>query len=479
MLPIAALFVATFDVRQGYSIVWQKHNSDLDLSGVEFSALPSGLHAVDDDLIHFTHQDGYVGISAFASIATDSAEERGSRSASVGLLVRESQEAIGTLHEHSRALKHLARKHLSDPSAASTELETYYTEHAKRKDTSILEQASRPTPDNYPSEALRDLQLTFGPLLFRLYRAALTQRRILLSGDPPVRRMCDMVYNIQHLASIPRKVGSQLDIAVDQSKLLFCVGVSDIPRLEAHPSRLGSEDRERGWLACTTDRIISSKPQLYDIHVNVPKHDAEIVKALDLSNGQTLKPSLRDVRVYQLMLRHMRFDPLFDRRETSIFAAWWSWVLNWWQVILYTTSSGKWGKLEQPDSAGSGKRWDAFDDMVPLTSTISPSPSFFSETSGDTTRSVQPGTQGTEEHGLKGYFERVTKRVFSNLALILEAGEEDMTGAVTITYDDMRNRFGLVPGCKEDREFLSRLAEIYFGKRISFERKCWDFFVWV
>ena len=49
--PIAATFLVTFDSRKGYTLSWQKSLDSVKLDGVEFKALPSGLHNVAEDLV--------------------------------------------------------------------------------------------------------------------------------------------------------------------------------------------------------------------------------------------------------------------------------------------------------------------------------------------------------------------------------------------------------------------------------------------
>ena len=49
---ISAAFLVTFDVRKGYTLAWHRSDGNVKLDGaVEFKALPSGLHNVDQDLV--------------------------------------------------------------------------------------------------------------------------------------------------------------------------------------------------------------------------------------------------------------------------------------------------------------------------------------------------------------------------------------------------------------------------------------------
>lgn len=49
--PIAALFLVVFDKRVGYKIAWERSTKGLELAGVEYRSLASGLHNVETDLM--------------------------------------------------------------------------------------------------------------------------------------------------------------------------------------------------------------------------------------------------------------------------------------------------------------------------------------------------------------------------------------------------------------------------------------------
>lgn len=51
---------------------------------------------------------------------------------------------------------------------------------------------------HHPALSLPNIIKSFGPLIFRLYRAALLRKRILLVGEAPVHQTCDFS---EHVAS--------------------------------------------------------------------------------------------------------------------------------------------------------------------------------------------------------------------------------------------------------------------------------------
>jgi hypothetical protein len=58
-------------------------------------------------------------------------------------------------------------------------------------DAAALTGAPQLLASHHPALSLTDMIQLFGPLIFRLYRAALLRKRILLVGDAPVHQTCD------------------------------------------------------------------------------------------------------------------------------------------------------------------------------------------------------------------------------------------------------------------------------------------------
>ena len=108
--PIAALFLIDFDVKAGYTILWQRAEDGLKLDGlVEYKSLPSGLHTVSDDLIYFVHDDDHAGVSAFVNEPCDEEDARHARMIAVGILVPLSYGRLGRAWRHAEGLKFIAR----------------------------------------------------------------------------------------------------------------------------------------------------------------------------------------------------------------------------------------------------------------------------------------------------------------------------------------------------------------------------------
>ncbi|GAB5590680.1 hypothetical protein Unana1_05580 [Umbelopsis nana] len=90
---VVAVFVSRFDVHRGNIIEWQ-YPDDIELGGVEYQSICSGLHSISHDTIGLTHgrrffkRGANFGVSAFENKAVnENTEERGARMMAVGCLV--------------------------------------------------------------------------------------------------------------------------------------------------------------------------------------------------------------------------------------------------------------------------------------------------------------------------------------------------------------------------------------------------------
>ena len=120
------------------------------------------------------------------------------------------------------------------------------------------------------------------------------------------------VYDISLISGIPSSVSDLLPLEPLPHRLhpYFSVGVHDMDTL-SHGGRSPSsplEDEGFGWVACTTDEILSQKTTLYDYVVTIPPMHTEQAerkiwpKILD-TKGNDIKATQRDLRRYRV-LRH-------------------------------------------------------------------------------------------------------------------------------------------------------------------------------
>ncbi|KAF1348240.1 hypothetical protein EJ07DRAFT_142134 [Lizonia empirigonia] len=330
---VEALFLIRFDKKVGYTIAWKRTAHETELEGVEFKSLPSGLHALASDLVYFTHE-GYAGLSAFARGEASDAE-RNANFVAVGMLVRR-EGRFGRLGRGwllAGRLEKMAAALARDDSTAA--LDEFWAEqtsrparaHANREtlcDRAISTATAMPKdeerlPAHHPALAMLQYLELFGPLVFRLQQAALLRKRILFVGSPPVRTTCEFgaVYNLSVLSSISPRDAELLAPGTEhllRLPSLFCIGIHDIPRLDDVRSPKGGHtpgtDIAEGWVACTTDEIITTKHHLYDIAVELPPAgDAQPQQRrwprLRTSGGDVIRASQRDVARYKLLHREL------------------------------------------------------------------------------------------------------------------------------------------------------------------------------
>lgn len=347
--PIAAAFCVIFDARKGYTIAWKEAIESLDIeSVVEYKALPSGLHTVDEDLVYFVHEN-YAGISAFLNKENDQ-DARGARMLATGVLIPILDSRMGQSWLHADGLKELVGKQIGNPKDVRL-LEEYWAKYRMSNDgtdaaaastddvpsagggqqkpngylkTRAMSDSTPPPPQalspHHPAAALPTLFKLFGPLIFPLYRAALLRKRILLVGEAPVEINCNFVYAISVLSSIQKVLLPLLpvdDVPEMRLRPLFNVGIQDIPLLERPKDSEG--EIQDGWIACTTDDVIATKPQLFDLLVVLPPPHSRnatskvypklIISSPELSNKSpktTTRATQRDARRFISLRSHLR-----------------------------------------------------------------------------------------------------------------------------------------------------------------------------
>ncbi|KAI9741760.1 MAG: hypothetical protein M1834_000146 [Cirrosporium novae-zelandiae] len=308
--PIVAAFLIVFDNRAGYTIAWKRSIPNVEIDGVvEFRSLPSGLHNVSKDLVYFIHEN-YAGISAFVNNPA-SESERNALMLAVGVLVPLSYGRLGRSWRHAEGIKKLA-KQLGSDLTNKEPLEKYWQRHALHEDEGEEEAApaspvDSPSPANikfkpvkrsmngahrawtmsdsttlprppprlfphHPALSLPDFVNTFGPLIFPIYKAALLRQRILLVTPAPVELSCNFAYDV-----LPHNFRSS------RIRPLFSIGVHDIPLLEQEAQKKSNsptsashdEDSNIGWIACTTDDVLTMKQGLYDLVITMPPPHAD------------------------------------------------------------------------------------------------------------------------------------------------------------------------------------------------------------
>ncbi|CAK4031149.1 Hypothetical predicted protein [Lecanosticta acicola] len=523
---IAAVFLVVFDQKVGYTIAWKRSLPDLDLEGVEYKSFPSGLHAVKEDLVYFIHAQN-AGVSAFVQGEAD-AGHRNANFVAVGALVPLSYGQLGRSWVHAEELRSLARDIVKDGDNKQP-LELFWKKHVvdetskkpsipselgveagggpgDRKRRRALSEATlagfnaeQHWPAAHPALHVPALLDIWGPLLFPLYRAVLSRKRILLVSSPSVQANANTVYLASVLSGIPRSLGESLPPEADdlhRALPLFSVGIHDIPSLSKR-----SDDRT-GWLACTTDEILGEKKDLYDLLAELPGSAPtphKVWPKLRTSDGRILRASQRDLRRWTLLRRELRRlrrqtiglytdipivepatdsdeRPLLKRSRTSadlydntglqerdeseaVEAS--SWSALAYRGFMWWASAGEASAWENEESKADEEL--LFDlpnvhDMFPNSS---------------------PGGNGTEAEReaeyaraaatlLVAYFRRITEEALRSMASIVEEADDNTEEGIEedeieLSGDDVR-AMGLDAWSGEDKIFVKDMMKLWFER---------------
>ncbi|KAF8264240.1 hypothetical protein EI94DRAFT_1738825 [Lactarius quietus] len=294
---IVAIFRASFHPTQGSVLDWSlKASDDLQLDGVEFSSLPSGLHLVEEDVVYFT-KDGLRGVCIFTRRETPEEGQRGYRLFSIGVLLAPSvrprpwrhvpalKALVRELQSNSDSTEDIwapARRFFELRKAPDADLGGFDAWHrwSEELDDGVVEDDSDGSEMHAsPTLHLPHLLRILGPSSLTLYKHVLGRRRILIYTQPPVEAACffcqvaaDMCFEDQTPATseFPTSATPQLKGKHKEGiNVLGIVTLHDIDMLERE-SQTG-----RGWIACTTDAVFLEKPQYYDLVIDLTTYASE------------------------------------------------------------------------------------------------------------------------------------------------------------------------------------------------------------
>ncbi|KAI0969188.1 hypothetical protein F4678DRAFT_167194 [Xylaria arbuscula] len=568
--PISALFLIDFDVKAGYTISWKASKPDVELEGiVEYKSLPSGLHTVSEDLIYFVN-DGYAGLSAFVNAPVQDTAARNARMLAVGVLVPLSYGRLGRAWKHAESLKAIASKLAGDSKDVSV-LQEYWeknqardstdddaapgddpaspTASSKNPKTSRGSTRNRSASDGtalmlpghrlspfHPAWSLTKLIDTFGPLIFPIHRAALLRKRILIMGHAPVEQACNFVYNISVLSNIPLATCDLLPSSSASHRLrpLFSIGVHDIPFLAEDaksssstdaPPQDGGSEIGTGWIACTTDSILSKKDTLWDVLITLPPSHASNAKnhiwpTIELPHGVIVKATQRDMRRFrslkagiarmegnvvisipntpQTAAAYREDDALLDDAEQVVEPT--SWTALAYSGFMWWASAGEKSRSDEAEEAAQDASLFSNDLAsstmsmnMPRTADIAASVSSLTPRRPSTAASAPLDIdEARAELAIIGYFHRLTTQFFSALAdavdstgdsglgdespmeeddALIDADEEDVQGHGVQVDSDVIKRMGLDIWSPSDAEFVSQLLKTYFDRQAYVEGK--------
>ncbi|THH31679.1 hypothetical protein EUX98_g2518 [Antrodiella citrinella] len=318
---VVAIFHASFHPTKGNIIDWAlKASDDLDLTNVEFSCFPSGLHLVEEDVIYFTKGEN-PGLCIFRRRRTTEDGHRGFRLSSLGILLAKSSRPRPWRHVPSlknvvsAIYARLEDRDILEPADSDWDSARVFFEERKVRRPDLggagdwsgwsaeFDGADQNSFATSPTLHLPHMLRILGPSSLTLYKHVLGRQRVLIYTSPPVEAACvlcqvaaDICYDDQYEDDIPSSAGSTRNPnssassherrelrsrlkkkSKDVVKVLGIVTLHDIEKLQEE-SKTG-----RGWIACTTDAIFLEKPSYYDLIIDLTTASP---------SGRTSRPTL-------------------------------------------------------------------------------------------------------------------------------------------------------------------------------------------
>lgn len=272
---------------------------------------------------------------------------------------------------------------------------------------------------------------------------------------------------------------------------LFSVGVHDIPYLDdlRSPQRGGhtpGNDAAEGWAACTTDEIITSKTQLYDIVIELPGPEARNAQPrrwpkIRTSDGSLIKASQRDLARYKMLYRELykyknksQAGPEAYTDEESDDAA-----LLISRDEVDTKRANDELNDSYDDSAIEPMTWSRLAYLGFMWWASAGERDAYTTAERDTDRELigdLADYSRSVEAGIIGYFHRQTSLLVTRLSQLIEGDAEDEGNndrdddddgdEIIIDRDDL-SRMGLDTWSEADRAFVQEFGSMYFGRAIG------------
>ncbi|KAF9026617.1 hypothetical protein BDZ89DRAFT_1161175 [Hymenopellis radicata] len=255
---ILAIFHVSFHPTKGNILDWSAVADEaVSLENVEFSALPSGLHQRDEDVIYFTLPAAHSGLAVFRRRATNAPGHRGSRLGALGIITRRPTHGWKKLE---KLYMEMLGEEGGDKQLGEAEWALAQRWFDEQGGTVEEEEAE------HPAQHLPHVLRTVGPAFVTLAKHVVGGRRVLVyssmskatstpsssSSSPPTATPIHAACTLCHLLGAASPAPAHV---------LGCVGLMDFSRLVSPSSA--------SWIACTTDAIFLEKPQCYDILFDV------------------------------------------------------------------------------------------------------------------------------------------------------------------------------------------------------------------
>lgn len=493
---VACLFLVQFDPKTGNKLVWAKSPSNVSTDGLEFKALPSGIHEYEKTTIYLTHEYSgrlYYGLARFQQVNLNELSEtdRGLvKMYSLGILLEPlvgkywKPNEFGRIGwEHLDAIDETLSEFLRDEKLSH--IDNLYNK-LTGEDLDIPRPGHMSPMANHPLSSLPAVLSVVGPLIFPIYKAGLLRKKIMIfnhssQGGDLIQGPCNrdpelcgaLAYVILLLSIVPKDVNFEpLDRESFFSQPVYSVGLLDMSNhfLDHYP----------GYIACTSDEILKYQKNLYDYGIIMPATDAlvlqvvasdnldhplratfndytkflKVYRQLPNENGQVTSDDSSSIRTSNSVFSSLRFDIHGENINIKLSQepSWWldeatspmSWREYIWLAFAWFASAGTTnrastnGAFPEEDSETLEARESIKKLLVQLTLIV-------------------------------GHFHKLTKKWFFLIEEIVAEALEDRSGAgqqvkvtLELTHQDIVD-MELDPYSHEDLDFVREFVHLYWN----------------
>ncbi|KAH3675454.1 hypothetical protein WICMUC_002743 [Wickerhamomyces mucosus] len=519
IFPISAIFLTQFNVKSGYELKWHKTiDESVNISGLEYKSLPSGLHEVEQDVVSFvqpktnaegtteTSYDLYYGISVYhQNLKESNNKDRSSvKMFSLGILVDPLRlTSMQTLSQKTNddfsiwkplhftsTLQYVDKLKdlLMDWDMNSfTEFELFFDDY-KRNDlleAPIINSPRFKRTDVFPLMdndtrrivanpqkngnhhyllKLPKLLERLGPLTFRVWREALLRKRILLLDSSNVDLNDSFVYCLSIISTLPQdsisiltESGCEEIAKLRYIQPFYTVGVNDLEWFKL------IKNKNLGYITFSTDEILLYKDSIYDYSISFKSDSATNNTPPRLLTSDASKVGAKETAPLRSTQR--------DLKRTQFLTK---------ELGLYNNDKVSTDGNDHDDD-NVQQWWRQVSDPVSWRQLIWTN-FYWWASAGDKLIKGEE-TEGLDEIGIDdrdevekalfivGYFQSMTKKLFQSTANIIinhdasirNEGESLANNVITIEPIEVLE-LGLDPYSQDDANFLIQLIDFYWKR---------------
>ncbi|KAJ6236723.1 protein lchn [Anaeramoeba flamelloides] len=281
---LIALFFVRFDVRVGNVVEWVLPEN-FGTDGLEFKALVSSFHQLDEDYVFFKFDKFYGLASLYCETIEDEEEskkERGVRMRSLGVLSLSYTNLYPHLEFLRKSSSELVYDKNEDFSSQFSHLIEYFEEHQTKTSLEELREIAPTIPFqklelHHPIATMSAFCAYFEQNLFLIWKASHLRLKVLFLSAPPIALLSSRIYSSCLIATFHKN--DPLLKYIPKLNPLFYVNLVETEMLQS----------SNHFIAFSTETIFFHKPDIWDIcfQNNTPtiSQDLKKSKTLEVTEG--------------------------------------------------------------------------------------------------------------------------------------------------------------------------------------------------